>query len=133
MSALPLRSIQPRMPARLRTMNRTRNALAAMIAKSTIMTLRHRRSHFDPLIADRVEIQFSVRRYLSRQRCKNLSGIRITVLFAREIQKLHENFAVLPGARWRDHCGVKLLHATLAIGVGAFFFAEVGRRQDHMR
>ncbi len=73
------------------------------------------------------------RRVFPRQRFENLGGTCVTVAFAAEIQKLNENLAVLERAFGRDQRGVEFLHAPLPIGVGALFFAEMSRGQNHMR
>src|SRR6185503_13585719 len=133
MSALPLRSIQPRTPARLSTIKRTRKAFVAMMARSTIMMLRCHPSRFDTLIADGVEIQTPVGVYFLRQRPKNLRWIEMAVSFAAELQQPNEDFTVLERALGRNERGVEFLYAPLAIGVSAFLFTEVGRWQDHVR
>src|SRR5690242_8924368 len=133
MSALPFRSTQPKTPARLRTIKSTRNAFTAIMARSTIMMLRAATAQLNPLRADRIIGKFFVGGNFPSQRCEDLPRCLVAVSFACQFQQPRKDFAVGERAFGRDQRSVEFLQPSFAVGVSAFLFAEVRRRQNHVR
>ena len=68
-----MRSIQPRIPARFKTMKRTRKAFAATIPISTIMAVRLTAAQLNSLRSDRCIVESMISRHFFGQRIKDLS------------------------------------------------------------
>src|SRR5690348_5686453 len=117
MSALPLRSTQPRMPARFSTMKTTRKAFNATMATSTIMMLRRHPTR--ALITDRFVVDVCVLGNFAAERREDLRRRRVTALVAGQLEQAQKNLAVLERAFGRDQRRIQLLQPSFAVGVGA--------------